>query len=103
MLATDISTKSLYVAKKNQKLLIPLKKMLFKKDNLFTTKVKQRFDLIVSNPPYIQSHRLKYLDRDVKNFEPKLALVGGSDRLESYRQIAEKACSILHYNSYLFI
>jgi release factor glutamine methyltransferase len=49
----------------------------------------QRFPLIVSNPPYIPTPDIAGLDRDVRDFDPHLALDGGSDGLDVYRSIAQ--------------
>ncbi|MBB3944168.1 release factor glutamine methyltransferase [Rhizobium skierniewicense] len=54
-----------------------------------------RFDIIVSNPPYIKRDVIRTLDRDVRNFDPVAALDGGEDGLEPYRAIAEKAVDFL--------
>ena len=45
-----------------------------------------KYDLIVSNPPYINNYKLKYLDKDVFDYEPKLALNGGLDGLSEIRK-----------------
>lgn len=54
-----------------------------------------RFDIIVSNPPYIRTDVIRTLDRDVRDFDPMLALDGGADGLAPYRIIAEKAVEFL--------
>ena len=60
-----------------------------------------KFDLIVSNPPYITTAEMKELPRSVAEFEPKIALLGGDDGLEFYRSIAEKYRSALKPGGYL--
>ncbi|MGV1871158.1 MULTISPECIES: peptide chain release factor N(5)-glutamine methyltransferase [Agrobacterium] len=57
--------------------------------------ISGRFDIIVSNPPYIKTQVIETLDRDVRNFDPMLALDGGEDGLSPYRSIAEKAVDFL--------
>lgn len=62
--------------------------------------IKNRFDIIVSNPPYIKTDVIKTLDKEVQN-EPMLALDGGKDGLEIYRRIINEAYSFLKPNGYL--
>lgn len=57
--------------------------------------VKQKYDLIVSNPPYIPSIEINGLQKSVKDYEPHSALDGGSDGLDFYRQIAVQAPAFL--------
>jgi len=82
--AIDISQKALEVASKNSKIhncdnQIQLKLIDFKYLN-------SKFDLIVSNPPYLTNNQFNNTDPEVKNFEPKLALVGGNDGLKFYKE-----------------
>jgi release factor glutamine methyltransferase len=53
------------------------------------------FDLIVSNPPYIRSLDIDALDRDVRDYDPRLALDGGADGLDAYRAITPQAAALL--------
>lgn len=86
--ASDISTKALYVAKKNAKNLnLQLK---FIHSNLFNG-IKQKFDIIVSNPPYIKTEDCKTLDVEVKNYDPIISLDGGANGLKFYEIIAKDA------------
>ena len=62
--------------------------------------IKDKFDIIVSNPPYIKSDVIKTLDKEVQN-EPILALDGGKDGLDTYRKIIEHAYKYLNENGYL--
>jgi len=57
--------------------------------------IEGRFDLIVSNPPYIPSEALAHLEREVRDWDPLLALDGGPDGLEAYRDIAAGAAQLL--------
>ena len=60
-----------------------------------------KFDLIVSNPPYIRSSFIKNLSDDVKRFEPKMALDGGNDGLDVIRKVIYKSKTILKKSSWL--
>jgi release factor glutamine methyltransferase len=57
-----------------------------------------KYDLIVSNPPYIKTCELKYLESDVIKFEPKLALDGGLDGLSVVRKVIKKSSELLKKN-----
>ena len=87
VLATDISEDALEVARKN----IRLNKanVNVEKSDLFEN-IKGKFNLITVNPPYIKTGEIGTLQREVRDFEPKLALDGGEDGLWFYRRIAEK-------------
>ena len=57
-----------------------------------------KYDLIVSNPPYIKKFYFKYLDKDVARFEPKLALDGGVDGLSEIRKVIKKSSELIKNN-----
>ena len=57
-----------------------------------------KYDLIVSNPPYIKTCRLKYLEKDVAEFEPRLALDGGLDGLSEIRKVIKKSSELIKKN-----
>lgn len=84
--AVDISDGALEVAKTNAALNMADIKLV-KSDLL--SRVRERYNIIVSNPPYIPSKTIETLQREVKDFEPRLALDGGEDGLDFYRKIAE--------------
>lgn len=93
--ASDISTKALYVARKNAKALDA--KVRFLKSNMFEN-IKSKFDIIVSNPPYIPSKDIESLDREVKDYDPRISLDGGDDGFDFYRLIAQNAKAHLNSN-----
>lgn len=96
--AVDISEKALEIARKNaRKLEADVK---FIKSNLFENLKKEKFDIIVSNPPYIKREDIMKLSEEVKN-EPKIALDGGIDGLDFYKKISEQAIEYLKLDSYL--
>ena len=74
---------------------------------LFETNVDKfnfgKYDLIVSNPPYIKKHSLKYLEKDVYNFEPKQALDGGLDGLSEIRKVIKKSSELIKKNGKLIL
>jgi len=73
----EISKKALQISKKNSELLKVNKRLKFYLVDLKKFKAFQKFDIIVSNPPYIPEHRIINLSEDIKRFEPKSALLGG--------------------------
>lgn len=84
----DISEGALAVAKENA--LANNAEITFIQSDLFAN-VDGKFDIIVSNPPYIPSEEIETLQREVKDYEPRLALDGGADGLDLYRRIADGA------------
>ena len=98
--AVDISKKALNVAKMNAKNNEVENKITFVESDLFNNIKKEKYDIIVSNPPYIKKEVLKSLDKEVQK-EPKLALDGGYDGLDFYRKIINKAEEYLKFNGYL--
>ena len=97
----DISNESLQISKVNcQKLRINNRLRLFKSniDNFNTGK----YDLIVSNPPYIKKRDLKCLEKDI-GFEPKQALDGGLDGLSEIRKVINKSSELIKRNGHFII
>ena len=90
----DISNKALLIAQKNSKRHKVQNKIKFLNKSI-DSEFNQKFDLIVSNPPYIRSNDIKNLKDDVKRYEPRLALDGGNDGLDLIKKIIYKAKYIL--------
>ena len=98
----DISKKALDLAKKNAK-----KMKLNKKCKFIHKSIEKmcgyKFDLVVSNPPYIPVHQIKNLSVDIKRYEPRNALDGGNDGLDVIKKVIYKSTTILKRNGLLAI
>ena len=98
--AVDISSKALEIAKKNAELNGVKNNIEFIESNLFDKIKEKKFDIIVSNPPYIETETIKTLSKDVQS-EPKIALDGGKDGLDFYRKIADSGSKYLNRQGYI--
>ena len=98
--AVDISEKALGIAKRNAKINKVENKITFVKSDLFNNLANNKFDIIVSNPPYIKKQTIKTLEKQVQK-EPLIALDGGEDGLDFYKKIIKNAYIFLKYNGYL--
>ena len=93
----DISKKCINISKINAKDLEVSSRVKFFKSDVDKFDLG-KYDLIVSNPPYIKKLDLKYLEKDVINFEPKLALDGGLDGLSEIRKVITKSSELIKKN-----
>lgn len=100
--ATDISNKALQIAKLNAEKNLVHKKINFIESNMFEKITKKDFDIIVSNPPYIESDTIKTLSPEVQ-YEPNIALDGGVDGLDFYKIIINNSANYLKNNGKLFL
>ena len=100
-MGVDISSNALEVAKKNIELHNLNNRAKLVRLDLLTLHTKDKFDVIFSNPPYLSSSDYAKLSEDVKNFEPKQALVGGFNGVFYYKKIIELSQSALKKNGYL--
>ena len=98
--AIDISNDALKIAKKNAVSNNVENQITFISSDMFTNLNEEKFDIIVSNPPYIKTNVIDNLDIQVKN-EPHIALDGGKDGLYFYRKIVSNAYQYLKYKGYL--
>ena len=100
--AIDISINAIKVAKTNAKLHQLENKINF--INIDIDKLKSyNYDLIISNPPYINSIEFNRLDKDIKSHEPRIALSGGSDGLKDLKKVIFKSKKLLKVNGKLIL
>jgi release factor glutamine methyltransferase len=120
-IAIDISKEALEISRKNAKLhevsdrinFIFLDIMsqsswnleieAFSQKQICNSSIKEKFDLIISNPPYIESAEIDKLQPEVRIFEPKIALDGGLDGLDFYRRIAAESKIFLNENGKVIV
>ena len=98
--ALDISGKALDIAISNAKNNHAQEKITFVESNLFEDLAQEKYDIIVSNPPYIKRKEIENLDMEVRR-EPKIALDGGEDGLDFYKKIIDKGYEYLKYGGYI--
>lgn len=101
----DISPSALRVAEQNAKKLNVSGRLKLEQQNWFDKSfhLNEKFDLIVSNPPYISSADIVKLDTEVKNYDPLVALDGGVDGLASYKKIAMLTSKLLNIGGYVLL
>ncbi len=102
LLLVDLSEKALAVAKKNAEKHLGENVTLLQSD-LLTGVQGKKFSLLLSNPPYIVSRVIPGLEREVSEYEPKMALDGGEDGLVFYRRIAKEAKAVLLPGARLYL
>ncbi len=98
----DISKKCIDLSRLNSKKLGVNNRIKLFKTNVDNFKYG-KYDLIISNPPYIKKLDLKYLEKDVINFEPKLALNGGLDGTSEIRKVINKSSELIKKNGKLVL
>jgi release factor glutamine methyltransferase len=107
LVATDLSRDALLLAKENARSVGVQHQIEFVNGDLFepfsVLKKKGPFDLILSNPPYINRHEIRTLAKEVKDYEPIMALDGGEDGLEFYRRIVSQAHLYLGREGWLLV
>jgi release factor glutamine methyltransferase len=100
----DISGKALNLAKKNcQKFNLSSRLKLLNSDLFSKINSAKKFDIIISNPPYIPTLEIDNLQKEVAFFEPRIALDGGVDGLEFYRKIAKNSLNYLQKKGSIFV
>jgi len=105
VIATDISEAALTIAAKNVEKHKLADRVELRHGDLFEPLVPQLdlFDLIVCNPPYVTAEDYEALDKNVKDYEPRIALYAGQDGLDVYRKIVEKADQFLKPDGVLLL
>ena len=101
-LGVDVSKTAINIAEKNAVQMSLQRRVEFKVSDWFNNIKPQKFDLIVSNPPYIHPEKIKFLAPELKH-EPLLALTDSKDGLDSYRNIARYAPSFLQSRGHLIL
>ena len=98
----DISSKCIKVSKYNAKMLDLTNRVRFYNSDVDNFRIG-KYDVVVSNPPYIEPACLKYLDKEVSGFEPSLALNGGFDGFSKIRKVIKNAAVLIKKNGKLFL
>lgn len=101
--AVDIEPGAIKIAKQNYYSLKLKNKVEFLEMDWKMMGIDKKFDLIISNPPYIKDSDIDLLQKDVKDYEPITALSGGEDGLDAYREIARLLSNIMHKNSVVIL
>lgn len=101
VMGVDISKGALGIARLNARNCGVEENTVFVESNLFENIPPKKFNIIVSNPPYIPIEVIKTLDKQVKDFEPTIALGGGEDGLDFYRRITEQSVNFLKPKGFL--
>jgi len=107
IVCTDVSEKALSVAMQNARENNVYKRILFLRDNIFISNavsgLNEKFDAVVSNPPYVSEEEWNSLEPEVKDWEPKKALVAEDNGLKFYPEIAGNAAKILKTQGFLAV
>lgn len=101
-MGVDISMEALKVAGENAQKLEVSDRVSFIKGNLFNG-IAEKFDIIVSNPPYIKSNQIDYLAEEVRLFDPREALDGGEDGLNFYREIIANTETVMNNHAKVYL
>jgi len=89
IVACDISRRALHIAKTNAEIILKKNTITFMRSNYYQRLDNKKFDVIVSNPPYIQNEDFSQLQKEIRLYEPPVALKGGEDGLDAYRKIIQ--------------
>ena len=101
--ATEVSAAALEVAMENARRLGAGERIEFRRGDLVAPFAGERFDLVVSNPPYVPTGEIAGLSPEVRDHEPRVALDGGADGLELYRRLAACVDEVLVERGWLAV
>jgi len=101
--ATDISEKALHVARENAQKNNVADRIFFIQGDMFVPLDNQRFDMIISNPPYISCQDFFLLPEGIRHYEPHLALIAGNDGTEFHQLLIEEGLSYLNPGGWLIM
>jgi release factor glutamine methyltransferase len=102
IIATDISKEALSIAKENSQK-YSVENTDFKIHDFLNTDINSTFDVVVSDPPYIGFDEMSGLQKEVQDYDPKIALTDNDDGLSFYRRFAELGTSLLNENGYMLL
>lgn len=104
VIGVDISEEAIRIAEKNKKTLMEKDNLSFMKADVFNNDIKSlgKFDIIVSNPPYISLNDFNDLEPELKNYEPRISLTDESDGLSFYKKIISISKDILNINGRIY-
>jgi release factor glutamine methyltransferase len=100
--ATDISDSSIEIAKENMQL-HHIENIQFARHDFLTQTFKTKFDLVVSNPPYIAANEMNFLQLEVREYDPLSALTDNGDGLSFYRRFAQQFENLLNDAGYILL
>ncbi len=101
-LGVDISIEALKIAGENAQNLEVADRINFIKGN-WTQGIEEKFDIIISNPPYIKTRQIDYLSDEVRLYDPRTALDGGIDGLDAYKEIFDQVEHVMNSHTRIFI
>ena len=103
VVGTDVSQRAIACARANAERLGTADRVAMRCGDLFTPHGGDRFDVIVSNPPYVASDEIERLEPEVREYEPRVALDGGCDGLEVFRRLADASGEALEPDGALVV
>jgi len=100
--ASDINEKALDLARENEKKILQDAKINFVQSDIFD-KIQDKYDIIISNPPYIPQTVYETLEDNVRLYEPQIALIGGEDGLDFYKKFFREFSQFITQEGHVFL